>query len=169
LVTSTETVVLPSGAIRAGATVGTEYEKVVYDRPWPNENSGRADSIHFALEQPPTLTARYNVAPTQKIAVVAPKEDRTKCGLALLKWGLVPYWSQDDKRAHINAKAETVAGLSSFSEPFRHKRCVIPASGFYEWRKFGATKVPHRFRLASGVVMGFAGLWACGPRRTGRS
>jgi putative SOS response-associated peptidase YedK len=108
---------------------------------------------------PPTLTARYNVSPTQKIAVVAPKTDSTKCGLALLQWGLVPYWSNDDKRAHINAKAETGAGLSSFSQPFRHKRCIIPATGFYEWRAVGRKKVSHRFRLASGVVMGFAGLW----------
>jgi putative SOS response-associated peptidase YedK len=71
----------------------------------------------------------------------------------------VPHWSQDDKRGHINAKAETVGGLSSFADAFRHRRCIIPATGFYEWRTEGRKKVPHRFRLESGVVMGFAGLW----------
>lgn len=115
---------------------------------------------NFDLEQPPTLTARYNIAPSQLVAVVAPKADPTKRGLALLKWGLVPYWSQDGKHGPINARAETVGGLSTFSDSFRHKRCIVPATGFYEWRGVGKEKVPHRFRLTSGGVMGFAGLWS---------
>jgi putative SOS response-associated peptidase YedK len=113
---------------------------------------------HFGLEQPPDLTARYNVAPSQLVAVVAPKADPMKRGLALLKWGLVPYWSQDG-RPYINARCETVGGLASFSDAFRHRRCVIPATGFYEWRGEGKKRVPMHFRLASGGVMGFAGLW----------
>jgi len=114
---------------------------------------------HFNLDQPPALTARYNVAPSQLVAVVAPKADTTKRGLALLKWGLVPDWSNNGKPGPINARAETVGGLPTFSDSFRHKRCIIPATGFYEWRTLGGKKVPHRFRLAFGV-MGFAGLWS---------
>jgi putative SOS response-associated peptidase YedK len=115
---------------------------------------------HFGLEQPPVLTARYNIAPTQLVAVVAPKADPSKRGLALLKWGLVPYWSNDGRENHFNARAETVGGLSTFTDSFRHKRCIVPANGFYEWMVEGRAKVPHRFRLASGGVMGFAGLWS---------
>jgi len=115
---------------------------------------------HFGLDQPPNLAARYNVAPSQLVAVVAPKADPTKRGLALLKWGLVPHWSQDGKPGPINARAETVATLPTFRDSFKHKRCIIPATGFYEWRKDGAQKIPQRFRLRSGAVMGFAGLWS---------
>lgn len=115
---------------------------------------------HFGLEQPPDLTARYNIAPSQLVAVVAPKADPAKRGLALLKWGLVPHWSNDGKPGPINARAETVGGLPTFSDSFRDRRCIIPATGFYEWRTVGSKKVPHRFRLASGGVMGFAGLWS---------
>ena len=89
--------------------------------------------IHFALEQPPDLTAHYNIAPTQLVAMVAPKADPNKRGLALLKWGLVADWSNNGKPGPINARAETVAGLPTFSDSFRNRRCIIPASGFYEW------------------------------------
>jgi putative SOS response-associated peptidase YedK len=114
---------------------------------------------HFGLDRLPDLTARYNIAPAQQIAVVAPKQDPTKRGLALLRWGLVPHWSKDGKAGPINARCETVGGLASFSDAFRHRRCIVPATGFYEWQKARGRKVPHRFRLASGGVMGFAGLW----------
>ena len=70
-----------------------------------------------------------------------------------------PYWSQHRKRVSVNAKCETVAHLSSFSEPFRDSGSIHPASGFYESRAEGKKKVPMHFRLASGGVMGFAGIW----------
>jgi putative SOS response-associated peptidase YedK len=73
---------------------------------------------------------------------------------------LVPDWSNDGKPGPINARAETVAGLPTFSDSFRNKRCIIPATGFYEWRADGGKKVPHHFRLRTGGVMGFAGLWS---------
>jgi putative SOS response-associated peptidase YedK len=123
-------------------------------------DAGAAElAAHFGLDQPPSLAPRYNIAPSQLVAVVAPKADPAKRGLALLKWGLVPDWSNDGKPGPINARAETVGGLPTFSEPFRQKRCVIPARGFSEWRATGGKKIPQRFRLASGGVMGFAGLW----------
>ncbi len=79
--------------------------------------------------------------------------------MALLKWGLVPYWSNDGKSGPINARCETVAGLSSFSQAFRDRRCIVPATGLYEWCTVAKKKIPHRFHLAVGGVMGFAGLW----------
>jgi putative SOS response-associated peptidase YedK len=94
------------------------------------------------------------------VAVVALKADRVRRGLALLKWGFVPYWSNDGKAAHLNARDETAAGLPTFSDSFRTRRCIVPATGFYERRAEGGKKRPHRFRLANGGVMGFAGLWS---------
>jgi putative SOS response-associated peptidase YedK len=117
-------------------------------------------AAQFALEQPPKLAARFNIAPSQLVAVVAPRADPTRRGLALLKWGLVPDWSNDGKPGPINARAETVAGLPTFADSFREKRCIIPATGFYEWAKVGTKKVPHHFRLRTGGVLGFAGLWS---------
>ncbi len=121
-----------------------------------------ADSVelanHFGLDAPPKVTPRYNIAPSQLVAVVAPKGEGR--GLRHVKWGLVPYWSNDGRGGHINARAETAAGLPTFTDSFRPRRCIIPASGFYEWRTEGGRKRPHRFRLASGSVMGFAGLWS---------
>jgi putative SOS response-associated peptidase YedK len=117
-------------------------------------------TIHFGLEQPPALTARYNVAPSQLIAVVAPKAGPSKRGIAMLKWGLVPDWSNDAKPGPINARAETVANLPTFEDSFRSRRCIIPATGFYEWRGTGGRRVPYRFHLSAGGIMGFAGLWA---------
>ena len=86
----------------------------------------------------------------------------------VLKWGLVPDWSNDGKPGPINARAETVGGLPTFSNSFRNRRCIIPATGFYEWCAEGKKKVPHRFRLKSGEVMwpspGCGSEWS-GPKR----
>jgi putative SOS response-associated peptidase YedK len=114
----------------------------------------------FGIEQPPALTARYNIAPSQLVAVVGKKADGVRRGLALVRWGLVPDWSNDPKHGPINARAETVAGLPTFADSFRQRRCIIPASGFYEWRAEGKKKLPHHIRLKGGGVMGFAGLWS---------
>src|SRR5687768_9427906 len=81
----------------------------------------------FGLAGPPDLRPRYNIAPSRLVAVVAPRADPTKRGPALLKWGLVPDWSNDGKPGQINARAETVAGLPTFADSLREKRCLIPA------------------------------------------
>jgi putative SOS response-associated peptidase YedK len=111
------------------------------------------------LPEPPDLFARYNVAPTQLVAVVGdgPRHGRK---LALFRWGLIPSWSPDTKGPPlINARAETVAIKPSFQELLRHRRCLIPASGFYEWAKSGGRKQPYLFRLRDGGPFAFAGLW----------
>lgn len=119
-------------------------------------------AIHFAIPGPvPRLAPRYNVAPSQLVAVVGLKPDGVTRGLARLQWGLVPYWSNDGKGYRpINARAETLLSKPTFRESFLEKRCLIPATGFYEWRAEGKKKFPHHFRLrGGGGVMAFAGLW----------
>lgn len=103
---------------------------------------------------------RYNIAPSQMIDVVfAPENERI---LSQLKWGLVPSWSKDaaTSKGLINARAETITEKPSFREAFKSRRCIIPASGFYEWQKKGTgAKQPFYFYPKEKEIFGFAGLW----------
>jgi putative SOS response-associated peptidase YedK len=104
---------------------------------------------------------RYNIAPMQIVPVVraAPEGERTLSGL---KWGLVPSWAKDAEIGNkmINARAETLTEKPSFREAFRGRRCLIPASGFYEWAKTErGAKQPFYFYLKERDVFAFAGLW----------
>ena len=114
---------------------------------------------HFEAPDPPLLTPRYNVAPSQVIAVVGLKPDGTTRGIALLKWGLVPNWSENSDKGPrpVNVRAESI--VWKFGEQLREKRCLIPASGFYEWRTVGGKKRACHFTMKSGEVFAFAGLW----------
>src|SRR4051794_39303335 len=78
-----------------------------------------------------------------------------------MRWGLLPSWTKDPKRAPLlnNARAETVADKPSFRSAFKSRRCIIPADGFYEWKKNGKLKLPFYFRRADGRPIAFAGLW----------
>jgi putative SOS response-associated peptidase YedK len=96
---------------------------------------------------------RFNVAPTQPIAVIRPGE------LVALRWGLVPSWSKDGK-GFINARAETAAEKPTFRSAFKKWRCLIPADGFYEWRKTEeGKKQPYLIRMRDNEPFAFAGLW----------
>ena len=108
---------------------------------------------------PLNLRPRYNVAPGQDIAVVRTSEDGR--GLAMLRWGLIPAWARDPVIAWklINARSETAAEKPSFRAAFRHRRCLIPADGFYEWKRRGGTRQPWLFGLPDGAPFAFAGLW----------
>jgi len=102
---------------------------------------------------------RYNIAPTQPVLVV-----RTRSGAVegeLMRWGLVPSWSRGPRSGplHINARAETLTGQPAFRQALTHRRCLIPADSFYEWRGAGKRRVPFRFTAASGELFVFAGLW----------
>ena len=108
---------------------------------------------------PLNLRPRYNVAPSQDVAAVrASNGART---LAMLRWGLIPSWAKDPAIGHklINARSETAAEKPSFRSAFRHRRCLIPADGFYEWQRRGGTRQPWLFGLRDGAPMIFAGLW----------
>lgn len=103
---------------------------------------------------------RYNIAPSQQVlAVVSDSRERR---LGQLRWGLIPFWAKDPKIGYkmINARAETVAEKASFKHSFKRQRCLIPADGFYEWKKEGNRKRPMRVRLKSGEPFAFAGLWS---------
>ncbi|MCU0548030.1 MAG: SOS response-associated peptidase [Leptolyngbya sp. Prado105] len=110
----------------------------------------------FDLEETPDWQPRYNIAPTQLIfAIVAPHRFK------FLYWGLIPSWSKDPTIGSklINARAETVSEKPSFRTAFKRRRCLIAADGYYEWKKQPDKKQPFYFRLASGDIFAFAGLW----------
>ena len=91
----------------------------------------------FDLVEKPTLTPRYNIAPTQQVPVVRSDPDSTHRRLSLLRWGLIPAWADDPKIGFrmINARAETVATKPAYRAAFKQRRCLVIADGFYEWQK----------------------------------
>lgn len=121
----------------------------------------------FRLGQVPTLVPRYNVAPSQLVAVIGTKASGSGRGLAMFRWGFVPHWAADAKGPRpVNAKAETVTEKPMFADSFRHRRCLIPADGFYEWEDTPQGKKPLFYRLAGGEPMALAGVWDCWPGPT---
>jgi putative SOS response-associated peptidase YedK len=104
-------------------------------------------------------TPRYNIAPTQPVAIVRDAQARK---VELFRWGLVPSWAKDISIGErlINARSETLGEKPSFRSAFAHRRCLILADGFYEWhRAQSGPKVPYYFKLRSGKPFAFAGLW----------
>lgn len=104
------------------------------------------------------FTPRYNVAPQQKIPIVFKD---TEVQLVGARWGLIPFWAKDPKIGNkmINARAETIAEKRVFIPAFKKRRCLIPASGFYEWQKIGKSKRPMTIRLQSQEVFALAGIY----------
>ncbi len=109
----------------------------------------------------PAFAPRYNIAPTQDAPVIFESNDGRK--MELMRWGLVPSWSKDPSIGNklINARAETLAEKPSFRKSFERKRCLVPADGFYEWKKAsdGRTKTPIRLVVGDSDLFAFAGLW----------
>lgn len=115
----------------------------------------------FEVETFP-LAARYNIAPTQQVQVVIQREDGTR-EVSAMRWGLVPHWVKDPatfKANLFNARSESAAEKPSFRDAMRTKRCLVPASGFYEWRSEGASKQPFHIHRQDGRPLAFAGLWS---------
>ncbi len=112
------------------------------------------------LEFPEAVPARYNIAPTQDVAVV-PNDGEKR--VQFFRWGLVPFWAKDPAIGNrlINARAETAAEKPAFRAAYQRRRCLILADGFYEWRSEPEqrAKTPMYVRLASGAPFAFAGLW----------
>lgn len=115
----------------------------------------------FDLEPPQALAPRYNIAPTQPVLAlrVAPGTDRR--GWAWLRWGLIPAWAKDPGigARMINARSETVAEKPAFRAAFRRRRCLVPATGFYEWRGESGRKQPYLIHAPDGAPFAIAGLW----------
>jgi len=119
----------------------------------------QAISEYFGVLVHDDLPPRYNIAPTQQIVVVA--HDGKKL-VQWMHWGLIPSWAKDPEIAArtINARAETAAEQPAFREAFRHRRCLIPAEGFYEWKpQARQAKQPYFIHLTESPLMGLAGLW----------
>lgn len=105
---------------------------------------------------------RYNAAPGQPIAAVISHDGKNRVGQ--LRWGLIPSWAKDEKIGYqtFNAKAETLSDKPSFAGAFERRRCLIPADGFYEWKKLGDGrdgKQPFRIVLRKGGLFAMAGLY----------
>jgi putative SOS response-associated peptidase YedK len=114
----------------------------------------------FGLGQVPDLRPRYNMAPSQSVPVIGTKAGGHGRGLALFKWGFIPHWAQDSSGPKpVNAKLETVAQSVMFGDSFRHRRCLVLADGFYEWRTVNKKKMPVWFHLKDNKPFGFAGIW----------
>jgi len=105
------------------------------------------------------LRPRYNLAPSQHAAVV--RSDTGERRLSMLRWGLVPAWAKDPGIGHklINARAETATVKPAFRAAFSKRRCLVPADGYYEWRREGAVRQPWLVARRDGAPMAFAGLW----------
>lgn len=114
----------------------------------------------FAAEALATLEPRYNVAPSQPV-LAARASAGGKRELVTLQWGLIPFWAKEPKTGYstINARAETVATKPAFRQPFRKRRCLIAADGFYEWKRTEGRKQPYYIQLHQGEPFAFAGLW----------
>lgn len=119
---------------------------------------GNAIQQQFNLTETPTIEARYNIAPTQPVAVITNAEPTA---LTYHRWGLIPSWAKDPSIGSrmINARAETAHEKPSFRSAFKRRRCLIPASGFYEWTKRDSGKVPMYIHLDDHAPFAFAGLW----------
>jgi putative SOS response-associated peptidase YedK len=112
--------------------------------------------------------ASYNIAPTQLVATVRP--GAAKRVLSNMRWGLVPSWAQDIAIGNrmINARSETILEKAAFRDSFRQRRCLIPADGFYEWKRSGKTKRPFHFSMKDGSLFAFAGIWDCWKSADGK-
>lgn len=113
----------------------------------------------FELAGHVSLAARYNIAPTQPVAAVRLGPHGRE--LAELRWGLVPRWADDPKIGHrlINARVEGAAEKPAFREAFHQRRCLVPSTGFYEWRTEGKRRQPYLVRRRDRRLFAIAGLW----------
>ncbi|WP_026956964.1 SOS response-associated peptidase [Algoriphagus vanfongensis] len=113
----------------------------------------------FQAEMLSDFKPRYNIAPTQLVPVITSKSPK---GFSFFYWGITPDFGKNKPVAQklINAKAESVHEKASFKNSFKSRRCIIPADGFYEWKRLGKkTKIPHRFTLREDEPFAFAGIW----------
>jgi putative SOS response-associated peptidase YedK len=116
---------------------------------------------HFDAAGDDDWIPRYNVAPTQPVPVIRQNPTEPGRKISMMRWGLVPLWSKDMSGAamRINARAETAGQKPAFRDALASRRCLIPADGFYEWKKTGKAKRPYCFEVNDGELFAFAGLW----------
>lgn len=120
------------------------------------EVASLAEKLKTSL--PADFVPHYNAAPSQHLPVVSNQQPGR---VARYQWGMVPFWAKDSSgtKQLINARAETVNEKSTFKRAFRTHRCLVLASGYYEWKKVAKGKEPHRIILADSSPFVFAGIW----------
>jgi len=104
---------------------------------------------------------RFNIAPTQPVPVIRQRPKELVRQISLMRWGLIPHWAKEPSIATstLNAKSETAATKPAFRDPLKFRRCLIPADGFYEWKRTVKAKQPFCFEIKDGELFAFAGLW----------
>ena len=109
----------------------------------------------------PDWAPRYNVDPTQPVPVISQHPKEPVRELSQMRWGLIPSWAKDPSGAAsmINARSESASMKPAFRDALKSRRCLIPADGFYEWKRDGKTKQPFCFEVNQGQLFAFAGLW----------
>jgi putative SOS response-associated peptidase YedK len=117
---------------------------------------GKYFQAAIAVDLPP----RYNIAPGQLAPIVRQASDGG-FEVVMLRWGLIPFWAKDSKIGYslINARCETASSKPSFRDAFKRRRCLVPATGFYEWQKRAGQKYPHLIQLPEDALFALAGLW----------
>lgn len=114
----------------------------------------------FNVQAPPDFPARYNIAPTQQIWIFRGTATEGR-HLSAVRWGLVPHWAKDLSIGNrmINARCETVHEKPAFRQAIRARRCIVPASGFFDWATTPTGKSPHYITMRDGSPLAFAGIW----------
>jgi putative SOS response-associated peptidase YedK len=115
---------------------------------------------YFEIDEKPSVPPLYNISPTQNVPVVRVTGEGNR-ELDLMHWGLIPNWADSRLTTSplINARSETVERKPSFRDSFRLRRCLIPSTGFYEWKREDRIKQPYYFKLRSSPIFAFAGIW----------
>ena len=126
-----------------------------YSLATPTEALAELFQLQTAL---PSLRPRYNIAPTQPVAVVRRSTEGER-EMVIMHWGLIPSWAKEPDIGNrlINARSETVSEKPSFRSAFKRRRCLVPTDGFYEWQRLNKRKQPHYIRMGDGEPFAFAG------------
>lgn len=124
------------------------------------ERADYAEQFGFWEESETAIVPRFNIAPTQMDLIVRLEEDGRR-HLEPSRWGLIPMWAKDKSIGSkmFNARAETLAEKPSFRNLLNSGRCIIPATGFFEWQRDGSRKIPLYIHRRDGAPIAFAGLW----------
>ncbi len=122
----------------------------------------------LGLEPRASFVSRYNLAPGQYLPAIRTSAAGTRAAVEL-SWGLLPAWAAADGTRQTNARAETLEAKPSFRDAYRQRRCLLPASGFYEWEKRDRARLPWAFQRPDGRPFCLAGLWESRPLPDGRA
>ncbi len=117
------------------------------------------ERFHIDQKKIDAFDRLFNIAPSENAPVIVEAGGRRS--LEPMRFGLVPSWSKTGKldMSTVNARAESVHEKPAFREPFRHRRCLVPADGYYEWKTVGKKKIPYRITMKEGALFAFAGVW----------